>query len=63
MYRPKSPFVSVVVVSFLLAGFVGLLPIEFVISALIFALVIRGGLQLIRLATAESTNAKEFDQT
>lgn len=48
---------------FLLLGIVGMLPIEFVVSALLFAIIIRGGLHLIQLATASDSKARELDKT
>lgn len=40
---------------------VGLLPIEFLISALLFAVVFRGWLYLINLAVASASETNEWD--
>lgn len=40
-----------------------LLPIEFVVSAMIFALVIRGGLHLLELAGSQNAKPEELDET
>jgi len=47
----------------LLAGILGLRPVEFVVFTLLFTLVIRSGRYLIPLATASEPKAKELDQT
>ena len=48
---------------FVLLGIVGMLPVEFVISALLFVLIVRGSLHLIQLATASDSKTKELDKT
>ncbi len=55
-----------VLIAFTLLGLfavVGLLPIEFLISALLFAVVFRGWLYLINLAVASAAETKELDNS
>jgi len=52
---------GIIIVFLVLAGIIGLLPVEFLISALLFALVVRGGLYLINLAIASDPKTKELD--
>lgn len=55
---------NVVFIAFLaLAGIIGLLPIEFLVSALLFAVVFRGWLYLINLAIATDPKTKGLDNS
>ncbi len=57
----KNRNIGAILAFLTLIGIIGLLPVEFLISALLFALVVRGGLYLIHLAIASDPKAKEFD--
>lgn len=59
----KNRNIGVIIALLVLVGIIGLLPVEFLISALLFALVVRGGLYLINLAIASDPKTKEFDNS
>ncbi len=49
---------GLVIIFLTLIAVIGLLPIDFLISALVFAIVVRGGLYLIDLAIASDPNSR-----
>lgn len=62
MKLPKFGNTIVTVALLASAGFLGMLPMEFVISALLFAALIRGSVNLIEKAINGTANVKEYDQ-
>lgn len=62
MIGPKNMHLGIILISLTLVG-VLFLPVEFVISAIIFTLVVRGGLNLLRLAEARNEKSAGLDET